>query len=120
MSDRILTWYISNVLSNNVEGTNVSTEYVMDADYVPVRVILRQKTAQGGDATIIDINDDGTSIFGTLKPSLSQGVASAEWTVFESSLAAILKDSVITLDVDQVSGTTPGADLTVQLELDKD
>jgi len=117
MSDRVLNWHIAGVLSNNVEGANVSTEFVADKDYMPVRVILRQKTAQAGDANIIDINDDGVSIFGDIKPTLNQGITSTEFGVFESSRMLIEKDSVITLDVDQVSGTTPGADLTVQLDL---
>jgi len=119
MSDRVLTWHIAGVLSDNVEGTNVSTEFTADDNYVPVRVLLRQKSAQAGVNNIIDINDDGVSIFSTIKPALTQGILSTDWRVFNSSLTYIEEDSVITLDVDQVSGTTPGSDLTVQLELNK-
>jgi hypothetical protein len=118
MADRVLTWHIAGTLSNNVQGTNVSTEYVLDDDYLPVRVILRQKVAQSGDATLVDINDDGTSIF-RVQPAVNQGLLSAEWNVFDSALTVMNKDSVITLDIDQVSSTTPGEDLTVQLELEK-
>jgi len=119
MSDRVLTWHIPGVLSNNVEGTNVSTEFTADDNYVPVRVLLRQKVAQDGVNNIIDINDDDVSIFSTIKPALTKGITSTEWAQFNGSLTYIAKDSVITLDVDQVSGTTPGSDLTVQLELNK-
>jgi len=115
----VLTWYIHKVLSNNVVGTNVSTEYVLDDDYVPVRCIVRQKEAQGGEPTIIDINDDGTSIFGDVKPPVNQGIVDTDWDVFVKTLTVMEKDSVITLDVDQVSGTIPGSKLTVHLELDK-
>ncbi len=118
MADRVLTWYIAGVLSNNIEGINVSTEYVLDQDYIPVRVCLRQKMPQTGDATIIDINDDGQSIF-YLHPAINQGLLSSEGDVFDSGLTVMKKDSVVTLDVDQVSETTPGNDLTVQLELAK-
>ncbi len=119
MADWVLVWYISGVLSNNVQGANRSTEYVLDDDYVPVRVSLRQKEAQAGDANIIDINDDGVSIFGSVKPAINQGLLASDSEVFDSALTVMLKDSVVTLDVDQISGSTPGKDLTVQLELNK-
>ena len=118
MADRVLVWYIPGVLSENVQGVNVSTEFVLDDDYAPGRVLLRQKEAQSGDATIIDINDDGTSIF-SLRPAINQGLLETEWDVFDSTITRLEKDSVITLDVDQVSGTKPGKSLTVQLELDR-
>jgi hypothetical protein len=119
MADRILVWYIPGVLSNNVEGINISTEYTLDKDYVPVRVTLRQKEAQSGEPNVFDINDDGVSLFGDVKPSINQGLKDTEWTVFASNLTVIQKDSVITLDADQISGATPGKDLTVQLDLMK-
>ena len=118
MATRVLVWHIPGVLSNNVVGNNVSTEYVLDDDYTAKRVILRQKVAQDGDSTIVDINDDGASLF-TLRPGISQGLLSTEWNVFADPRVVLKKDSVITLDVDQVSGTTPGSGLTVSLELDK-
>ena len=118
MADRILTWDVAGVLSNNIQGTKVGAEYVLDDDYVPVDVHLRQKVAQGGDATIVDINDDGTSIFAT-RPVVNQGLLGGVGGVFASDLTFMAKGSVITLDVDQVSGTTPGSDLSVQLDLDK-
>ena len=120
MSDRTLTWFVPGVLSQNVEGTNVSTEYVLDENYVPVRVVIRQKVAQGSDPTIIDINDDGVSIFGTPKPAVAQGLPQTDWDVFERTLTMLEKDSIITLDVDQVSGTIPGEALTVHLELNRE
>ena len=119
MADRVLTWYIPKGLWKNVVGTNISTEYVLDDDYVPVRVLVRQKEAQSGDPTIVDINDDGVSIFGTLKPSIAQGLLATEFDGFDRTLTALEKDSVVTLDVDQVSGTTPGSHLVVHLELDR-
>lgn len=118
MADLILVWYIAETLSNNVQGENVGTEYIADEDYVPAKCRLRQKTAQAGDATIIDINDDGVSIF-SIRPAVNQGLLEGAEGVFDSTLTFIAKGSVITLDVDQVSGTTPGSGLTVQLELNK-
>ena len=118
MADRVLTWYIAGVLSIKGAHTNVREEYVLDADYVPVGWRLRQKVAQAGDATIVDINDDGVSIF-SLRPAINQGILDSEGVAFLSTLTVMEEGSVITLDIDQVSGTTPGSDLTVHLELNK-
>ena len=118
MADRCLVWYIPKFLAG-LEGEDASTPYVLDDDYAPVRVVVRQQEAQGGDATIIDINDDGTSIFGDVKPAVNQGLLHTEWSSFEETLTFLAKDSVITLDIDQVSRTVPGSHLMVQLELDR-
>ena len=121
MADRTLVWHIPKGLWKNVEGENVSTEYVLDDDYLPVRVHMSQKEAQAGAATIVDINQDGSSIFPstTLQPALAQGLLTSEWDVFLSTLGVMQEGGVITLDVDQVSETVPGSKLTVSLELEK-
>ena len=67
---------------------------------------------------MVDINDDGTSIFGTPKPTLSDAQTGIEWSAFAGARQLLEKDSVITLDVDEVSSVTAGEDLTVQLDLD--
>lgn len=119
MADRVLTWFIAGGLHQNVVGTNVSTEYVLDDDYVPVKVYLRQKAAQSGNPTVVDINVDGESIFDTVKPSVNQGLLTTEWDVFDPDASIYEAGSVVTLDVDSVSVTVPGSDLSVSLELDK-
>lgn len=121
MADRVLTWHIPKGLHKNVEGENVSAEYTLDADYVPEKVVLRQKVAQSGDPTIVDINDDGVSIFPStaLQPTINQGLLASEWDVFLETLTVMEEGSVVTLDVDQVSSTTPGEKLTVELFLNR-
>lgn len=121
MSDRIFTWHEPGVMSEtDVVGVNTKEEYTTDKDYVPARVILRLKTpgATDGAALTIDINDDGDSIF-DVNPTIGQGLTEVVITSFKSTLVAIAKDSVLTLDIDQVSGTTAGNDLTVQIDLDE-
>ena len=120
MADRILTWHIHGVLSETgVVGVNTAEAYVADDDYVPIRVHLQLADASSGDPLIVDINDDGSSIFGTLKPTIGWNSNFVTMSVFGSGPSVISKDSVITLDIDQVSGSDPGSDLTVHLELDK-
>ena len=117
MADRVLTWFVRGVLANNSVGTNVGEEYVLDADYVPERVVLRSSTGVG--TITIDINDDGETIFNGVNPSVGQGLREALWDVFLETQPYLLKDSIITLDVDSVSSSVAGANLTINLELNR-
>lgn len=122
MADLILSWHIPGVLSETgVVEVNTGIEYTLDKNYVPSRVILRLKTAgaSDGDSCTIDINDDGVSIF-DVNPTIGQGLTEVVWSSFDDALIQLKKDSVITLDIDSVSGVTSGADLTVQLDLVED
>ena len=119
MADRVLTWFIKGVLSQTgVVGSNVSNTYVLDKDYVPeiVHLILKGAPADGAGCKI-DINDDSTSIFPdtTRQPVIGQGRTVAEWSTFLSTM--LRKGSKITLDIDSVSTTTPGSDLSIELWL---
>ena len=118
-ADRVLTWYIPGFLSETgVVGSNVSTEYTLDQNYVPGRlhIRLKEKPSPDGEPCTIDINDDGESIFPqTQKPILTTD----EVTYISFAGGTLAKDSVITLDIDQVSPKVTGKDLTVELELNK-
>ena len=122
MADRILIWHIPGVLSETgVAESNTGVEYTLDKDYTPERVVLRLKTAaaSSGSPCTIDINDDGASIF-DINPTIGQGLTTVVCGSFASGLTFMKKDSVITLDIDQVSSITSGSDLTVQLDLKED
>lgn len=120
----ILTWYISGVLSQTgVVGSNYGMEYTLDKDYRPIRLLLRVKTKPdpSGTPLTVDINEkkfgytDRDSIFPDQKPILV--TEDAEYNGWSEKV--LQKDSVISLDIDQVSPTTPGEDLSVQLDLEE-
>ena len=117
---RILRWHIVGVLSETgVVDTDVQgSAYRLDRNYRPVDTWGRVKSVPTGDTGIqIDINDDGTSIY-TTNPVIPSG--SQEITSNAFSTQALLKDSVITLDVDQVGSGYPGKDLVVELYLEEE
>ena len=120
MADLIVNWHIKGQLSETgVVGANVSNQYVLDKDYVPETVYLRLKTAGedvDGGACIVDINDDGVSIFDN-QPALPDSASQLEWGSFASDLSKIKEGSVLTLDIDSICQKTAGADLTIQLNL---
>jgi hypothetical protein len=73
------------------------------------------KTAPTGQKLIIDINDDGTSIFGTSKLEIAAGATSGSLSSGSISNPSVAKGSVLTMDLDQVGSGVAGADLTVYL-----
>lgn len=73
------------------------------------------KTAPTGQAIIIDINDDGTSIWnsGAERLQIAAGTTSGSTTTITNT--SVGKGSIITLDIDQIGSGTAGANLTVYL-----
>jgi hypothetical protein len=115
----ILHWFISGVLSNSIVGAQ-GEAFKLDKNYRASDTWLRVKTAsQGvrGTGLAIDINDDGTSIYSE-RPNLPDNTQSITSDTFAP--AVLLKDSVITLDIDSVGVEYAGFDLTVELTLEED
>lgn len=73
-------------------------------------------TAPTGAALIVDVNDDGTTVFTTQgnRPQVADG-ANDDTSGTPDGGTSVVKDSVITIDVDQVGSGTAGADLTVHV-----
>lgn len=79
------------------------------------KVFIAVATAPVGAAVIVDINKNGTTIFTTQsnRPQIAAGSNTGEsGTPDITSLAA---GDYLTMDVDQVGSSTPGADLTVHV-----
>ena len=115
MSDLSLRWFIKGVLSESgVVGTEIQGVYRTpdNVDYQLDRVYLRQRIKPEGTPTIIDINDDGVSLF-TYNPQLN-GFQDKMWTTCNDTV--IEGGSIISLDIDSVSPTICGEDLTVIAE----
>lgn len=67
MADRILNWYLPEVTG---DGTNQGATYCLDKSYaLPARVRIYAVRAPDGGDLVVDIKDDGESIFGTHKVS---------------------------------------------------
>ena len=122
MSDRVIRWHIAGVLSETgVVDTNVMGDsHRADKDYRPINTYLRVKTAPKGTGIQVDINDDGTSIFGTNQdPFLPDNTTEIECNTFVSPDVVIKEGSIITLDIDYVGDEYAGKDLVVELYLDE-
>lgn len=75
-------------------------------------------TAPVGASIIIDININGTTIFTTQanRPAIAAGSNSSA-KITNMNVTTIAVGGYLTVDVDQVGSTAPGADLTVQIEI---
>jgi hypothetical protein len=97
--------------------TEVGGTYYLDADYEPQWVnITARIPGSGATPTIVDINDDGTSIFDT-NPAITEGMDEHKWTTIPSNV--MREGSRITCDIDQVFNEDTIRDLTVELGLVK-
>jgi hypothetical protein len=89
-----------------------------------VRVTLSALTAPVGSNFIVDINDDGTTIY-TTQASRPTIVAGANDSVAANELppdapvAVIAGGSVVTIDIDQIGSGTAGSNLTVLIHAQK-
>lgn len=121
MADRVLRWYLDGRLSEYGGGvTEVGGVHRLDQDYRPVGVFLgtNSNNISTGRTIEIDINDDGVSIFDSdAVPSLPTGLGKHFFTTINQ--VAMREGSIVTLDIDQVSNTVAGEDLTVELHLGK-
>lgn len=75
-------------------------------------------TPPTGAAVIVDVNVNGTTIYGTQanRPSIAAGTDYAEGGL--PSVGTLPTDGYLTVDVDQVGSSTPGSDLVVTITLE--
>ena len=108
---RSFCWYIA---GNVATGTDLMQTYNdIQHDLLPLDVSMHVETAPVGATLIIDINDDGSTIFSTRAEIDAAATEQDENHIFTQT--EIADGSDISFDVDQVGSTTPGADLTVCL-----
>ena len=111
MADKILRWYFSGQVR---PLTRVDGIHTLETDYRPEKVVMNFGDSPDGNApTVIDIKDDGVSIFADDKAASTQ--ASKTWTTMPGN--TMYEDSIISMDVYSVGQEFPGSDLTVELYL---
>lgn len=95
-------------------ASNVAAYYRIPYNAIIDVVVVHVGTAPATQAILIDVNDDGTTIFTTQgnRPSIAAGTNDDDSGTPDGG-TAVVANSVITVDVDQVGVGTPGSDLTV-------
>lgn len=79
------------------------------------RVIASVGTAPSGASVIVDVNKNGSTIFGiqTNRPTIASGLYVATGTPSDTSISS---GDYLTIDVDQIGSTIGGSDLVVTVE----
>lgn len=85
--------------------------------YTITSVAAMVGSAPSGSAVILDVNKNGTTIYGTQanRPTIAAGGTSA--TVGSASVTSVTTGDYLTIDVDQVGSSSPGTNLTVVIGL---
>ncbi len=115
---KTLTWFLSGQVA---EGTAQGPAFRLDADYRVTRIWMSAKTGPSGSNLIVDINQDGTSLFAshTTNPCIVKGNTEMDDHDISYTLGHLSDGGVVTLDVDAAGNGEPGRDLTVQIDLDE-
>ncbi len=96
--------------------TGASRVY-LEAGYAIETVRASVGTAPAGASLIVDVNVNGTTIYGTQgnRPTIAAGANTGLGGA--ASTATVTAGQFLTVDVDQVGSTTAGSDLTVVVRL---
>lgn len=86
--------------------TDVARTHYPECDIYKLSVDARVKTAGTTNATVFDVNDDGTTII-TTKPSIASAALTDLDNVCDNPSTVIAANSILTLDIDSVSTTPP-------------
>ena len=114
MADRVLTWFLKTPIE---VGDEQRETYQLDADYTAGRVWLHVSRAPTQSNIVIDITADGTSLFTSPLPGIQRKSEVGERNYFSD---VVLKaEMLVRLNIDQIGAGEGGANLTVQLELEK-
>lgn len=104
------------VVGTLTTGTSVTPIIMVHRALTIVKAYVNVKTAPTDADLIVDINKNGTSIWASTQANrvkCADGATSGVQTSFDT--VALVEGDLLTLDIDQVGSTVPGADLTVTL-----
>ena len=111
--------YIQATPHEGADRFGAGQSFIMDKDYFPRAMRLYLDSAPYDQAVILDVQDDGTSIFQVPQyPQVDKGIRFKDHDHFTSGgEVMIAEDSVLTLEIRQTSGDA--RNLTVELDLEE-
>ncbi|OGJ56681.1 hypothetical protein A3D88_02795 [Candidatus Peribacteria bacterium RIFCSPHIGHO2_02_FULL_52_16] len=105
-----LIWFLDGV---QVVGPEKGPTFILPYAFTANDVEIKGVVGPTGAALIIDINEEGTTIFST-RPQISDG-AETEAGTHAFSDTSLAKGSEIHLDVDQIGSSRAGSGITIML-----
>jgi len=103
------------VVGTLATGTDKAPTILSPCTLTITKVKLVVKTAPTGQAIIVDVNKNGTTIFTTQanRPQIAAGNTTGDSGT--PDVTALAETDKLTIDIDQVGSGTSGADLTVEV-----
>ncbi|MFA5014022.1 MAG: hypothetical protein WC549_00580 [Actinomycetota bacterium] len=117
LSAAIRPTFVFTLTGTLATGVNLTPALVVPLSLTIVKAYIYAKTAPTGQAAIIDINVNGTSIWSATQANrlqLADGSQTGSQTSFDTT--ALADGDVITIDCDVVGSTIAGSDVTIQLK----
>lgn len=108
--------FVFPIAGSLVVGTSLTSALIATRALTLTKAYAYVKQAPTGAAIIVDINRNGSSIWGATpanRLTIADGLQSGSQTAFDT--ATLAEGDVLTPDIDQIGSTVGGADLTIQL-----
>ena len=115
LPNKVLLWFIQSAIST---GTRKSARIIVPFAGTIKKWRINAKTPPAGADILVDINKNGATLWGTNQGNRVKCVAAAEdgsGSSFDTT--AVAADDFFDIDIDQVGSSTPGSDVTVELEI---
>jgi len=113
----ILPTFTFTITGTLTTGTNLTPALIAHNALTIEKAYAYVKTAPTGASIIVDINVNGTSIWGAT-PANRLTVAAAAQTGSQTTFdtTSLVEGDILTVDLDQVGSTVAGVDLTIELK----
>lgn len=102
-----------------VVATGVSRYPVKGGTFQIQTIAAMVNTAPTGAAILVDVNKNGTSIYGTQANRPSIAISGTSATVGAHTATTVTDGDYLTVDVDQIGSTVAGADLVVVIRMQR-
>ena len=100
-------------------GTNKTNAIIVPHAGTITRCDAYCKTAPTGSDLIMDINKGGTTIWSTQANRITIAASAQTGTQSSFNTTTVAQGDILTIDIDQIGSTIPGATVTVELHIQK-
>lgn len=116
IGSRIQSFSSSGPVMTEIGGHRLYNDTTMAWTITSIRASVG--VAPTGSALIVDVNVNGATVFTTQanRPTIASA-ASTSGKITNMNVTTVAAGAYLTVDIDQVGATTPGEDLTVQVEV---
>lgn len=100
-------------------GAGVSRYPIKGGTFSVLSVAAMVNTAPTGASVIVDVNKNGTTIYGTQGNRPTVAISGTSATVGAHAATTVTDGDYLTVDIDQIGSTVAGSDLVVVVRLQR-